>query len=122
VAQDVIFAGFVDDVSSFFAALDIFAFPAHEPEGFGMAVAEAMVAGLAIVATRLGGISEIVEHGASGCLVEPGSVDALARALLDLTRDPPKRSRMGSAAQSRAQQFSAARGVAQLQSLYLNLQ
>jgi glycosyltransferase involved in cell wall biosynthesis len=122
LADDVIFAGFVDDVAQFFAAINVFAFPAREPEGFGMAVAEAMAAGVPVVATRLGGVIEIVEDGKTGRLIPAGSVEELTAALLALLRDSADRARMSAAGRAKvAEQFNLERAVGELQSLYLAL-
>ena len=122
LAEEVRFAGFVHDVARFFAALDVFAFAAREPEGFGMAVAEAMAAGVPVVATGLGGVLEIVEDGRSGLLIRPGSTDALATALLRLLRDPAERARLSAAGRAQAaRQLGRQRTAAELEALYLEL-
>jgi glycosyltransferase involved in cell wall biosynthesis len=122
VSEEVRFAGFVDDVAAFLAALDVFAFAARAPEGFGMAVAEAMAAGVPVIATRLGGILEVVEDGQSGLLVLPGSVGALAAALLRLLRDPAERARLSANGRAEAaQRLNLRCAVAALESLYLEL-
>jgi len=64
-------------------------------EGFGLAVLEAMAMSRPCVASRTGGLPEIVEHEGSGLLVPPGDAGALAAALLRLARDPSLRRRMG---------------------------
>jgi glycosyltransferase involved in cell wall biosynthesis len=58
---------------------------------------EAMAARVPVVSSRVAGIPELVEDGVSGLLVAPGDVDALARAMADLLRDPARRVRMGDA-------------------------
>jgi glycosyltransferase involved in cell wall biosynthesis len=56
-------------------------------EGFGLVAAEAAAAGRAVVGSAVGGIPVVVESGVSGLLVEPGNVDALANALIDVDPD-----------------------------------
>jgi len=85
VASKVRFAGLVSDVPRLLSAFDVFAFPSRW-EGFGIALIEAMAAGLPVVASRTGGITEIVEDGVSGLLVAPGDPGELAAALARLLR------------------------------------
>lgn len=82
------------------AEATVFVLPSHA-EGMPMAVLEAMAAGLPIVASRVGGVPDVVEDQKSGILFEPGDVDGLARALLALLRDPARRRQMGEASQKR---------------------
>jgi alpha-maltose-1-phosphate synthase len=76
---------------------DVFVLPTRA-EAFGMVFQEAAAASLPAVGTRLGAVPEIVEHGRTGVLVEPGDADALAEALLGLVVDAPARARMGAEA------------------------
>ncbi len=71
-------------------------------EGYGMVLAEAMIAGLPIVATRVGAVPEVVRHGMEAELVPVGDVAALARALDRLVRDPGERRRRSRSALERA--------------------
>jgi glycosyltransferase involved in cell wall biosynthesis len=75
-------------------ASDLFLFPSYR-EGFPYAVVEAMAAGLPIVATRVGAISELVKEGRGGHLAAPGDVPAMADAVRTLTDDRRLASRMG---------------------------
>ena len=75
-------------------------FPSYG-EAFGLACVEAMSCGAAVVSTKGGSGSEIVEAGKSGLLVEPGDSRALASAIIRLLNDAALRSRLGSAARSR---------------------
>ena len=83
VAEKVTFAGLAGDVPRLLKAFDAFAFPSLW-EGFGIALTEAMAAGLPVVASGTGGIMEIVEDGVSGLLVPPGDTRRLAEALVHL--------------------------------------
>jgi glycosyltransferase involved in cell wall biosynthesis len=76
------------------AAADIFVAPSLS-EGFGLVALEAMAMERACVASRTGGLTEIVEDGASGILVPPADAQALAAAILRLAREPDLRGRMG---------------------------
>jgi glycosyltransferase involved in cell wall biosynthesis len=76
------------------AAADVFVAPSLS-EGFGLVALEAMAMERPCVASRTGGLTEIVEDGASGVLVPPADAAALAAAILRLARDPALRVRMG---------------------------
>lgn len=95
--------GFRSDVGRLLAAADIFVLPARH-EAFGIVLLEAMSAGVPVVATRTGGIPEIVSAGETGILAEPGDPVGLARALLELADDPGKRQALGRAGFGRWQQ------------------
>ncbi len=64
-------------------------------EPFGMTLADAMAFGCPVVSTRAGGIPEIVVDGETGLLAEPGDPTSLARAIVELARDPAMRREMG---------------------------
>jgi glycosyltransferase involved in cell wall biosynthesis len=69
-------------------------------EGFGRTVLEAMLLGRPVVATRVGGIPELIEDGVTGRLVPPDNVDAIAEATLELVQDAERATRMGAAARA----------------------
>jgi glycosyltransferase involved in cell wall biosynthesis len=71
--------------------------PSHQ-EGTPLCVMEALACGLPVVATRVGGIPDIVEHDTTGLLIDQGDVEGLATALVTLLRDPSRCARMGQAA------------------------
>lgn len=71
-------------------------------EGFPNSVVEAMAAGRPVVATRVGGVSDAVDDGATGVLVPPDDVPALSAAIASLLADPDRRERLGSAGRDRA--------------------
>jgi glycosyltransferase involved in cell wall biosynthesis len=91
-------------------------------EAFGMPAAEALAMGLPVVATRAGGLTEIVEHGVSGLLVERGSVEDLATAMIELLGDPARRRSMGAAGRQRAiERFAFTNVARQLEDRYAAL-
>ena len=94
------FTGFQPDVYPFLAAMDLYVHPALM-EGFGIAVLEAMAMGLPVIATRTGGLPEIIEERITGVLVPPGDVEALGTAVVTLAADVQLRSVYGAAGRDR---------------------
>jgi len=95
------FVGFRADVPVCLAAADVVALPSLQ-EGLGVAALEAMAAGRAVVASRVGGLAEVVVHEETGLLVPPADPEALALALARLAREPALRTRLGAAGRARA--------------------
>lgn len=95
------FLGFLSfpQVPAFFRTLDIYCAPSLA-ESFGVALLEAASCGLPVIASRVGGIPEVLEDGNTGILVEPGNPEALASALLALIENPETRARFGQAGRS----------------------
>jgi glycosyltransferase involved in cell wall biosynthesis len=115
------FLGVQQDPRPVYAAMDVFALPSLE-EGSPNALLEAMACGRAVVATRVGGVPEIVEHERSGLLVEPGSPPVFAVALKRLAIDPVLRQRLAHAATRRVRErFDISRMVAKHAALYRDL-
>lgn len=112
------FAGFRDDIATVYAALDILAAPSRW-EGFGLALAEAMAAGVPVVASDVGGIPEVT--GGAACLVPPGNATALAAVLQRLIADPSARRAMATAGRRAALRFDWAHAAARIDALYHRL-
>jgi glycosyltransferase involved in cell wall biosynthesis len=93
------------------AALDLFLLSSCE-EGMGSVLVEAMNAGLPLLATTAGGITDVVEDGANGLTVPPRDHGALAQAALRLIRDPELRARLAAEAHRRREDFSSPRMAA----------
>ncbi|HRZ87616.1 MAG TPA: glycosyltransferase family 4 protein [bacterium] len=91
----------VDDTRRPLSVIDIFAMPSHM-EGFGLAVLEAMMMEKAVVATDIGGISEVVENNSTGILVPPRSPSELATAILRFAGNPDLRAEFGRRARAAA--------------------
>ena len=87
IAGIVEFIGHSDDVADIFKKLDMLVFASVVPEGFGRVIIEAQASGVPIVATRVGGVVDIVEDGVNGLLVNPRDPASLAEAVLKLVRD-----------------------------------
>lgn len=110
VADRVELAGLRDDVPALLARADLFVHPAVWEEAFGLTIAEAMASGRAVIATRVGGIPELIEHRRTGLLVQPGNAGELARALDLLSDRPALRRQLAENARVKAQQaFGLAR-------------
>jgi len=116
--KHVLLAGFRPDVLSLHRAFDIFVMSSIT-EGLGTSLLDAMAAGKPIVATRAGGIPEVVADGETGILVAPRDHEAMAEAIVRLLKDEGLRRRMGDAGRARAQSlFSAERMVQNTLHLY----
>jgi glycosyltransferase involved in cell wall biosynthesis len=121
VEQLAWFAGERDDVPELLARLDCFVLPSQS-EGISNTLLEAMAAGRCIIATRVGGNPELVEHGLSGTLVPARDPAALAAAILSYFRAPALAARHAAAARARAAaEFSLERMVGRYEQLYLQL-
>ncbi|MFN8635062.1 MAG: glycosyltransferase family 4 protein [Chloroflexota bacterium] len=90
-----------EQLHSLFDAADALILPSTY-EGYGMVLAEALVAGLPIVATRVGAVPEVVRDGMEAELVDPGDIGGLARAIARLADDPAERARRAALARERA--------------------
>jgi len=90
---DVRFLGFRKDLPDLMRAVDLVVV-ASVAEAFGLVLAEALYLGACVVASRVGGIPEIVEDGVNGCLVPPADVGALALAIDELLNDRGRRERL----------------------------
>jgi len=86
--------GFVPDVHLYLAAADIFLM-ASRKEGLPLALLEAGYAGLPVIATKVGGIPEVIQHEKNGLLIEPDDVDGLADALTRLLLNPEEAQKYG---------------------------
>ena len=94
VADIVFFLGFREDIPKILSSLDLFVLSSHL-EGMGSSILDAMACRLPVVATKTGGIPEVVTHGETGLLVPPRNPPALAQAILKLYNDRTLASRLG---------------------------
>jgi len=117
VTEDVRFLGRLDSVATLLQAGDLFLLPS-QTESFGLAALEAMACGSPVVATRAGGIPEVVDDGITGILEPVGSVEAMGRRAVELLRDPGRYAAMREAAIAKAREFSADRIVPMYEQLY----
>jgi len=101
VSDRITFVGVVDSVASLLACADLFLLPS-ETESFGLAALEAMASGVPVIATDVGGIPEVVEHGLTGYLAPVGDVERMAEYAISLLRDEEEWKRFSQAARDRA--------------------
>jgi len=80
----------VNQTRQFLSMFDLFVMPSLQ-EGLGLSVMEAQAAGIPVIASRVGGLPSLIEHGRTGLLVEPSSSDELAEAIIEMMNDPGKR-------------------------------
>jgi len=113
----VIFAGWRGDIYAVLAAMDLFALPSLN-EGMGKALVEAMYVGLPCVATRVGGVPELVGDGKEGFTVPAAAPQELADALFKLTSDENLRAQCGAAGRRRASAYSADAMIRKIEILY----
>ena len=117
----VLLLGLRRDVADVLAALDVVAF-SSDREGTPLAVMEAMASGKPIVATRVGGVPDLVEDGVHGLLVPRRDSRALADSIARLLRDERLRSELGRRGRERQQrEFDIGVTVRQVESLYEEL-
>src|SRR6266498_299444 len=121
IVRDTLFLGYQEDVAQFYAAFDALVLPSSI-EGTPVSAIEALAAGRPVVATRVGGVPDVVEEGEDGFLVEPGATEELAERLAQLAADPELRERMGRAGRDRVlPRYAVPRLVDDVDRLYLSL-
>jgi N-acetyl-alpha-D-glucosaminyl L-malate synthase BshA len=117
---DARFVGRRDDVPELLRSADAFVFPS-DVESFGLAALEASAAGIPVVATRTGGVPEVIRDGVTGLLSEVGDVAGLAAHLDRLAADPELARRLGQAGRRLALEWSPEPAVAAYAQLYQSL-
>jgi glycosyltransferase involved in cell wall biosynthesis len=118
LASRVHFIGFEPQVRAFLDSMDVYVQPSLM-EGFGIAVLEAMAREKPVVASRTGGLPDIVVDGETGLLVPPGHIDELAMAVTSLLIDPARREAMGRKGRQRVmQRFTVEAMMRNLSSAY----
>lgn len=105
--QAVIFAGHQEGSYDFINMMDVFVLPSLH-EGIPMVLLEALALQRPVVATRVGGIPEVIEHGVNGLLVDPSDANSLVSSIRELIETPSKASRLGNAGRARVEhEFNA---------------
>jgi N-acetyl-alpha-D-glucosaminyl L-malate synthase BshA len=118
VHLDVRFLGRIENVAPLLSAADLFLLPS-ETESFGLSALEALACGVPVIATNVGGLPEVVQHGVTGHLASLGAVDDMADAAIAILADPARLAamRVAAAADARAR-FSLDAVLAQYEALY----
>lgn len=111
------FIGKVEDVAHVLRWAHIFLLPTVS-ESFGLAALEAMASGVPVIGANVGGLPEVVEHGVSGFLGEPGDVDAMAQGALAMLKDESRYAAASAAARERSTLFSEERVVPMYEEVY----
>jgi glycosyltransferase involved in cell wall biosynthesis len=121
IMRDTLFLGYQEDVAPFYAAFDAMILPSGN-EGTPVSAIESLAAGRPVVATRVGGVPDVVRDGEDGFLVDLGDVGELAGALVRLAEDPELRGRMGEAGRTRVlPRYAVERLVEDVDRLYRSL-
>ena len=121
ISDKVIFAGYHKNVAPFMNNIDVFVLPSLN-EGMGRVIIEAMSSGCPVIATKTGGIPELINEGVDGLLVPIKDSEALAKAMLLLRKDPSKIWSMKQAVKNKSQNiFSLNHMVKSIDSLYQNV-
>jgi len=115
----VVFAGVIHEPAVFYEAIDIFAL-VSESEGMPLSVAEAMMAGLPVVASSVGAVPEMLRHGEAGLLVNSGDIEGIRAGIDRLRRDPRLAASLATAEQAIARErYCGSRMAAEYQQVLL---
>lgn len=109
--------GHVDDVRPWYRAASLLVLPSQN-EPFGRVLVEAMACGVPVIATRGGGVPEIVRDGKDGLLVDPGRADEMAEAILRVLGDDILRAELTDSARTRAELFSLVAHIARMEQIF----
>jgi glycosyltransferase involved in cell wall biosynthesis len=121
IARRCLFLGYQNDVADFYGAIDVLLLPSAN-EGTPVSVIEALAARRPAVATRVGGVPDVIRDGVDGFLVGLGDTDSLGDRLAELARNPALRARMGTQGRARVlERYSVARLVDDVDRLYKSL-
>jgi len=122
VERNILLAGRVprDELLAMYSHSDLFVLPTHE-EALGVAILEAMAAGLPVVSCPVGGVPEIIRSPEEGELVPPRDPERLAEGIIGLLRDDTRRQRLSEAGIRRAADFSTAHMIRRIKDLYLEV-
>ena len=115
---DVLFVGQVPNIADYLSVADLLLLPS-ETESFGLAALEAMACEVPVIATRVGGLTDLVRDGETGYLVGVGDVGAMAERSIDILADEAKRGRMGAQGREWAvKEYNTERVIPQYVELY----
>lgn len=114
------FLGFRSEIHQLLPCLDILMF-SSEKEGLGTTIIDAFAAKVSVVATRAGGIPELVEHGVTGLLADVKNEQMLAENVIDLIQHPERKKDIEEKAYLKAQQFDKSRTASRILEVYRNI-
>lgn len=118
LAERIRLVGWLEDLAQLYCALDVFV-SASQTESFGLAIAEAMASGTAVVATETDGARELIQSDETGLLVPIGDGEKLAAAISTLLQNKDDRARLGTAAQEASlANFSVERMIAETEEIF----
>ena len=118
IEDDVETTGVVDDVAPLLSSSDLLLLPS-DIESFGLVALEAMASGVPVVASRIGGLPEVVPDREAGYLIEAGDTEGMVAAASRVLSDTDLRARLGAAGRAHAvEHFSSERVVPQFEALY----
>ncbi|MGC9329852.1 MAG: glycosyltransferase family 4 protein, partial [Candidatus Hinthialibacter sp.] len=118
ITRRCIFAGFHTDLARIYQTVDLVALTSGN-EGLPVVIIEALASGVPVLATRVGGVPELIEDGKTGYIVEPYNVESIAEGLSKAIADPEKTRAMGGLAQQETlQHYSIQRLVKDIEDLY----
>jgi len=124
LADSVEWSGWVgtpEGLRDFYHSIDMFVMPSRR-ESFGVSAVEASAAGLPVIASRFGGIPEIVVHGETGLLLDPDDIDGFGEAIRTLSENGDLRRQMGGKARARAEErFDWRNSVRDMMRIYRNV-
>ncbi|MCS4434568.1 glycosyltransferase [Aquiflexum gelatinilyticum] len=120
LGNSLLAVGFQENPGLYYQIMDVFCLPsAHE--GFGLVAAEAMLHHLPVIASKVGGLADVVVHGVTGYLVPPYSPEAISEKMLLFLNDKKKRVDMGAQGYFRAQEnYTSDRYCMEIENLYLS--
>lgn len=117
----IVFAGFQEDVAQWLSCMDVFVLPSLT-EGTPMALLEAMAGAVPAVASAVGGVPSIIEHGKSGLLVSPGNAGEISDAVLALYKDLEMRQTLAKNAFGLVRsQYGVTEWISQMETIYRSL-
>ena len=121
IVKYVKFAGFVGDVlkkALYYKSADVFVLPSIGLESFGIVNLEAMACGVPIVASKIGGVPDVVKDGENGLLVPPRDSEALANGIIHLLENKDVREKMGKNGREKVKEYSWERIAAETEAIY----
>jgi glycosyltransferase involved in cell wall biosynthesis len=120
IYDKVKFLGWREDVAEVMSTFDLFVLPSLN-EGMGKVLVEAMAMGKPVIASHVGGISDLVKNEENGLLVPPEDAEAIGRSILILHSSPMKRKEMGERGKAIAVEYGADSMVQKIDRLYREL-